>query len=87
MNKLGLENPKILIQPKNADTTKGKNVLTGEPHVAKVDAKAPSRKVEVEKSPDGKESLKITVRGPNSGGRAAKIKENLKTERIVKMKS
>ena len=86
MNKLDLENPKVLIWPKQVDTTKGKNMLIGEPRTTKADEKTSPRKAVVEKSPGGIESLKIIVRGSNSGGHTPKIEENSKTELNAKMK-
>jgi hypothetical protein len=51
-----------LICPKQADTTQGKNVLIGEPHVAPNVETNSGRKVVLEKDDEVKDKLKITAR-------------------------
>jgi hypothetical protein len=53
--------PAVLIRPKQADTTQGKNVLIGEPRVAPNVETNLGRKVVLEKDDEGKNKLKITV--------------------------
>jgi hypothetical protein len=63
VNKLDLENLAILIQPEQVDTTKGKNVVVDDPRSENDVGSAPSRKVVMEKLPDGEETITITIRG------------------------
>jgi hypothetical protein len=53
--------PAVLIHPEQADTTQGKNVLIGEPHVAPNVETNLGRKVMLEKDDEGKNKLKITA--------------------------
>jgi hypothetical protein len=53
--------PAVLIRPEQADTTQGKNVLIGEPHVALNVETNSGRKVVLEKDDEGKNKLKITA--------------------------
>jgi hypothetical protein len=63
VNKLDLENLAIFIQPEQVDTTKGKNVVVDDPRSENDVGSAPSRKVVMEKLPDGEETITITIRG------------------------
>jgi hypothetical protein len=69
-----LENPAILIWPVHADTTKGKNVVIGDPRSKKDVESTPSRKVVVEKQLDGDETITITIGGYTAGCHAGKAK-------------
>jgi hypothetical protein len=53
--------PAILIHPEQADTTQGKNVLIGEPHVAPNVETNSGCKVVLEKDDEGKNKLRITA--------------------------
>jgi hypothetical protein len=53
--------PAVLIRPKQADTTQGKNVLIGEPRVASNVEMNSGRKVVLGKNDEGKNKLKITT--------------------------
>jgi hypothetical protein len=53
VNKLDLKNPAILIRPEQADATKGKNVVIGDPRLKNYTGLTPSCKVVMEKLPDG----------------------------------
>jgi hypothetical protein len=72
VNKLDLENPAILIRPEQADTTKGKNVVIGDPRPENDVGPTPSRKVVMEKLPDGEETITITIRGSTMGSHERK---------------
>jgi hypothetical protein len=61
VNKLNLENPAILIRPEQANTTKGKNVVIGDPRLENDAGSTPSRKVVMEKLPNGEETITITI--------------------------
>ena len=61
-------NAKVLIRPEQAEGAKGKNVMIGEERPKNVNDKIPAKEVVLEKAPDGKESLKITLKASRSGG-------------------
>ena len=63
-----LDNVKVLIQPEQAEGAKGKNIIIGEPRPKNINDKIQAREVTMEKTPDGKESLKITVKASRPGG-------------------
>jgi len=65
---LELNNPKVLIWPKQAEGAKGKNVVIGDPRPMYVDSKILAREVVLEKTSDGKETLKIIVKAPRLRG-------------------
>jgi hypothetical protein len=67
VNKLDLENPTILIRLEQADMTRGKNVVIGDPRPKEDAESTPSHKVVVEKLPDGEETIIITIRGSTTG--------------------
>jgi hypothetical protein len=67
VNKLDLQNLVVLIRPKQADTTKGKNVVIGDPRLEEDAKSTPSCKVVMEKLPDGEEAITITIRGSATG--------------------
>jgi hypothetical protein len=74
VNKLELENLTILIRPKQADTTKGKNVVIGDPGTEKDAESTPSLKVVMEKLFNGEETITITIRGSTMGHHERKAK-------------
>ena len=63
-----MNNAKILIRPEQAEGAKEKNMIIGESRPKNVDDTILAREVTLEKSPDGKESLKITVKASRLGG-------------------
>jgi len=65
---IDLDNVKVLIRPEQAEGAKGKNVIIGEPRPKNINDKIQAREVTMEKTPDGKESLKITVKGSRRVG-------------------
>jgi hypothetical protein len=65
---IDLDNTKVLIRPEQAEGAIGKNVIIGEPRPKNVDDKILAREVTLEKTPHGKESLKITVKASRPGG-------------------
>jgi hypothetical protein len=73
VNKLDLEDSAILIWPEQADTTKGKNMVIGDPRPENDARPTPSRKVVMEKLPDGEETIKITIRGSMTGSHKKKV--------------
>jgi hypothetical protein len=74
VNKLDLENPAVLIYLEQADTTKGKNVVISEPRPERDGESTSSRKVVMEKLPNGEEIITITIRGSMMGSRIGKAK-------------
>jgi len=65
---IDLCNAKVLIRPEQAEGAKGRNVIIGESRPKNVDDTIMAREVTLEKSPDGKESLKITIKASRPGG-------------------
>jgi hypothetical protein len=70
INTMDLQQPKVLVRPHQAEATKGENVVIG---VAKPDLRGKElvRKVEYEKTPDGKETFKVTVSASGHGGQGS----------------
>jgi hypothetical protein len=76
VNTIDLQNSKVLIRLEQAEAAKGKNMVIDEKCTITTDEKFLSRGVVVEKTIDGKESLKITIKAPTLRGQAqAKIVE------------
>ena len=59
---IDLNNAKVLIRPEQAEGAKGKNVIIGEERPKNVNDNILAREVVLEKTPDGKKSLKITLK-------------------------
>ena len=57
----------MLIRPKQAKGAQGKNVVIGETRQKNVNDKILAREVVLEKAPDGKELIKITVKAQVPG--------------------
>ena len=72
---IDLDNAKVLIQPEQAEGAKGKNVIIGEPRPKNVNDKIQAREVTMEKTPDGKESLKIIVKASRPGGQESSSRD------------
>ena len=72
---IDLDNAKVLIRPEQAEGAKGKNIIIGEPRPRNVNDKILARKVTLEKTPDGKESLKITVKASILNGQASSSRD------------
>jgi hypothetical protein len=68
VNTIDLQNSKVLIRSEQTEAAKGKNMVIGENRTITADEKILSREVVVEKTTDGKESLKITIKSPTLGG-------------------
>jgi hypothetical protein len=67
INTTDFKQPKVLVRPHEAESTKGKNVLIGE---AKPDLRGKQLicKVEYEKTLNGKETFKVAVSASGHGG-------------------
>jgi hypothetical protein len=70
INTMELQQPKVLVRLYQAEDTKGKNVMVGE---AKPDlrGKELTREVAYEKTPDGRETFKITIKASGHGGQGS----------------
>jgi hypothetical protein len=70
INTMDLQQPKVLVWPHQAEATKSKNMVMGD---AKPDLRGKElvRKVEYEKTPDGKETFKVTVSASGHGGQGS----------------
>ena len=90
INTIDLEGKKMLIRPSIAESANKDNVVIGEPRKGKEGDKVLGREVVLDKQPDGKEVLKITIKIPYSGGNH-KYKKilmlNLSNPRIQKLAS
>jgi hypothetical protein len=84
VNKLDLENPIVSIRPEQADTTKGKSVIISDPRPKNDTGLTPSRKVVMEKLPDGEETITITIRGSTMGSHERKAEGSPTTTRPVR---
>ena len=73
LHTIDLNNAKVLIRPEQAERAKGKNVIIGEEMPKNVNDKIPVKEVVLEKTPDGKESLKITLKASRPGGQASSL--------------
>ena len=85
MNTMDLEGKKLLIRPEVAESANKANVIVGEPRKDKEDNKVLGRQVVLDKQPDGKEVIKITIKNPTLGGQL-QVQENARV-RFVKPKS
>jgi hypothetical protein len=70
INTMELQQPKVLVRLHQAEATKGKNVMVGE---SKPDlrGKEMTREAAYEKTPDGRETFKITVKASGHGGQGS----------------
>ena len=66
---LELNNPKVLLRPEQAEGAQGMNVVIGDPRPMNANDKILAREVIVEKTPDGKPTLRIFVNAPKPGGK------------------
>jgi hypothetical protein len=67
MNVIDFEGKKVLIRPGMANKGKGNEVIIGDARKADENNKISCRKVVAEKTPDGGETLKITITTSNVG--------------------
>ena len=73
---LELNNSKVLIRPDQAKGAKGKNVVIGDLRLMNASDKILAREVIKEKTDDGKDTLKITIRNSRLGGQGSSPPEN-----------
>ena len=70
MNMIDFNDKKVLIRPSTADKGKDKEVIIGNAREADGNNKISCRKVMAEKTPDGGETLKVTITNSSAGGQA-----------------
>ena len=68
MNTMDLEGRKMLIRPNIAESANRDNVVIGEYRENKEGGKVLGRQVVLDKQPDGKEVIKITIKNPTLEG-------------------
>ena len=71
LHTIDLNNAKVLIRPEQAEGAKGKNMIIGEERPKNVNDKILAREVVLEKTSDGQESLKITLKASRPGGQTS----------------
>jgi hypothetical protein len=69
MNVIDFEGKKVLILPSIVDEEKGKEVLIGDARKADENNKISCRKIVAKKTPDGGETLKVTITTSGTGGK------------------
>jgi hypothetical protein len=70
MNVIDFNGKKVLIRPSTADKGKDKRVIIGNAREANENNKISCRKVVAEKTPDGGETLRVTITNSGTGGQA-----------------
>jgi hypothetical protein len=82
INTMELQQPKVLVRTHQAEATKSKNVMVGE---AKPDLKGKelTREVAYEKTPDGREIFKITIKASGHGGQGSSTPSGQQTTEPV----
>jgi hypothetical protein len=78
MNMIDFKGKRVLIRPSTADKGKDKEVIISSAREADGNNKISCRKVVAEKTPDGGETLKVTITTSGSGGkhRQGDMREN-----------
>jgi hypothetical protein len=69
MNMIDFEGKRVLIRPSTADRGKDKEIIIGNAREADGNHKISCRKVVAEKTPDGGETLKVTITTSGTGGK------------------
>jgi hypothetical protein len=69
MNMVDFEGKRILVRPNTADKGKDKEIIIGNAREADGNHKISCRKVVAEKTPDGGETLKVTITTSSAGGK------------------
>jgi hypothetical protein len=68
MNMIDFEGKKVLVRPNTTDKGKDKEIIMGNAREVDGNQKNSCRKVVAEKTPDGGETLKVTITTPGAGG-------------------
>jgi hypothetical protein len=82
INTMELQQPKVLVRPHQAEATKGKNVIVGEAK-PNLRGKELTREVAYEKTLDGSETFKITVKASGHGGQGSSTSSGQQTTEPV----
>jgi hypothetical protein len=69
VNVIDFEGKRVLIQPGTADKGKSKEIIIGNAQEADRNNKISCKKVVAEKTPDGGETLKVTITTSGTGGK------------------
>jgi hypothetical protein len=69
MNMIDFEGKKVLVRPNTTDKGKDKEIIIGNTRETDGNQKISCRKVVAEKTPDGVETLKVTITTPDAGGK------------------
>jgi hypothetical protein len=69
MNMIDFEGKKVLVRPNTTDEGKDKEIIIGNAREADGNHKISCRKVVAEKTPDGGETLKVTITTSSARGR------------------
>jgi hypothetical protein len=69
MNMIDFKGKRVLIRPSTTDKGKGKEIIIGNAREADENNKISCRKVVAEKTPDGGETLKVTITASGTGGK------------------
>ena len=70
VNTMNLQQPKVLVRPHQAESTKGKNVVVGDERPT-LQGKTLTREVRCETFPDGRKTFKITLKPSGPGGQGS----------------
>ena len=70
MNMIDFEGKRFLVQPNTADKGKDKEIIIGNAREADGNHKISCRKVVAKKTPNGRETLKVTITTSDAGGQA-----------------
>jgi hypothetical protein len=82
INTMELQQPKVLVRPHQAEATKGKDVMVGEAKPI-LRGKELTREVAYEKTPDGRETFKITVKASGHGEQGSSMPSSQHTTEPV----
>jgi hypothetical protein len=85
MNALDLQGKKVLIRPEAAESANKDNVVIGEPMNSKEKDMTLAREIVLSRKPDGKETIKITIKNPTLRGQQPE--EQRSPLRFIKPKS
>jgi hypothetical protein len=69
MNMIDFESKKVLVRPNTADKGKGKEIVIGNARETNGNHKISCRKVVAKKTPDGGETLKVTIMTSDTRGK------------------
>jgi hypothetical protein len=70
VNTIVLRGMKVLVRPEQADKCTEGSVVVGDPWIIIENTKVSARKVVLDKTLDGQDTIKITIRGAGHGGQA-----------------